>query len=508
MPSTNKPSASNLAATMKAALKDKVVTEDEATALVPAVIKDLIKGGEANAKETLALLAQNLKAFLEPFRANDLQEHDGVRVDRSVRYSLTDVANHLEQAAAKLDEIKGGTFGVAMGLVMEDGKITAKEAAVTAALGKKVVDGSANPGDAARVLRSMLIDLEAIFQQSALMGSSANFGSGPTRDEVMMPGSSKSFARLNTVLGNAIAKGLEGTAPSETVKADSEFAKGIKDIVGADSLGRRILLETLPMLVDKEVAMFDSTGLVGGLKGRMDQQLEARAKALLAHVDAHATGSDADDIKQSVYRLTTGKFLPPSAEPEFKQQLASLGEDDLRDGMTSFTKQVEQLGKRDGATTSFALKNEIKGLNEGIAMIKAALAERASAAGVTQTTTGTAFAGVDAKAVLDFLKADSNIASILAQTAGAKLDDVKFFSWDEARTAIKGDFGAGTNLDVVLENFTKANMLSADIRAQHAFARVTLTAPGEDPFPLTVVLRKQADSTWSASKIADGGIPL
>jgi hypothetical protein len=110
--------------------------------------------------------------------------------------------------------------------------------------------------------------------------------------------------------------------------------------------------------------------------------------------------------------------------------------------------------------------------------------------------------------VLAFLKADANISQVLA--AGGKLDDtsVKLFTWNDARNAIAKDFGAGTNLDVVLSNFTQANMLQRDIMENFAFARVKVALPGNNgDYPLTVVLKKDG-AAWKPTRVADGGIPF
>src|SRR5688500_6456997 len=132
-------STRNLDRALKAVVKDNVVTADEVARLVPAAVRDLGAAGAAAAKGTPSKMAETLRAFIEPFRANDLQEVNGLRMDRSVRSSMVDLADTLVSAAEKLHEMKSGLFGAAMGISLDDGKLTAHEARALNAVAKNLL---------------------------------------------------------------------------------------------------------------------------------------------------------------------------------------------------------------------------------------------------------------------------------------------------------------------------------------------------------------------------------
>lgn len=479
----------NLNASLKAAVRDGEVTQQEAAKLTAAALKDLIKSDDQAA--TLKLAAENLSRFLEPFRARDSQEEGGVWLGRTVRYEVEDLVNKLTRAAEELTALTMNPFEVAMGMVLEDGKLSAYEAKDLGKLAQKLVDEADDPAAAAQAARRSLLQLESLFAQSVTFGMG-----GPTRDDVLTKTSSKHLATLNAFLGTAIAKGLDG-APNETVSPHSEFAEGIQQILDATPMERNMLLETLPYLVDQEVGMYDATGLVGPARLKMEQQAAARGRALLAYVDG--LGSDVDDIQQALFRIVTGRFLPDDAMAEFKTMVSTLPGDELRRGLEQFKGRAESLK----GAQSYSVKNEVKGLLEGVALLEAELARRADLSGLSSIGSS-----AEAQAVLDFLAADPDVAAALADGAKLDGDSVKTFTWDEAKAAIKRDFSPDSDLDVVLQNMTgDATMFRRDLPDAYAFARVTIHLPDEPPFPLTVVLKK-GDDGFAPVRRADGGIPF
>lgn len=357
----------HVSSTLRAATRDGVVSDKEAAAFTRAALKDLVHSDDG--ATTLKMAAENLRRFLEPFRERDSQEEGGVQLGRSTRYSLADVADKLAKAADELATLNMNAFQVAMALSIDDGKITAYEAKDLGRLAQKTVDSADDPAEAARTMRRVLLELETLFAQTAALG----FG-GPMRDEVLTATSSRELARLNAFLGHAIAQGLGAAGASETVAPDSAFAKGVADIAHADHMERRMLLETLPHLVDQELGMYDATGLTGPAKLKMEQQAEARGRALLAHVNDLAAGGDVEDLQQALYRIVTGRFLPDDAMAELSAMVKTLPVEELEQGIAQFKRRVQELG----GAQSFSVKNEKKGLLEGVALLEAELARRAS----------------------------------------------------------------------------------------------------------------------------------
>jgi hypothetical protein len=93
--------------------------------------------------------------------------------------------------------------------------------------------------------------------------------------------------------------------------------------------------------------------------------------------------------------------------------------------------------------------------------------------------------------------------------AALKEDAIEFFSWSEAREAIRSDHRPGVNLDVVLQNMAQAgDRFMADAMSSYAFARLPLTIPGEEePWPLTIAL-KRSDDGWVPHRVTDNVIPF
>jgi len=76
---------------------------------------------------------------------------------------------------------------------------------------KKMLEGAPNQPEVARALRGILIELDTHIAQLRLLDR------GPTRDEVIPEKASRALDKLQTLLGTAIAKGLEASPSTETV---------------------------------------------------------------------------------------------------------------------------------------------------------------------------------------------------------------------------------------------------------------------------------------------------
>ncbi len=342
----------NLTVAISAATQAKVFTADAAQALTPGVLHDLANSDAP--LQTLKLAAQNLRAFLAPFATAQTADAGGVHLDRAVRHTLTDIADQLAGAAERLETVKGGLFGVAMGLSVADGVVTVQEAEAIGAIGERILADAQDPGATARLMRGMLAELETMFAQTAAFGSNA-LGSGPSRDEVFAPQSSAAMNRLNVTLGQTIAAGIKPDA-SQVVAADGAFAKGVRDAMNGDPMMRALMFEAgLPSLVQEQLAIYDSTGLRGPAKLAMDRESGKIAQALVAHVNAAAPGVDHEDLRATVFRLVTGEFLPADLMKKFTQELAA-------NDVAALTKAQQGMQERaatfdvDGASTTKNLR--------------------------------------------------------------------------------------------------------------------------------------------------------
>jgi hypothetical protein len=483
----------NVSAALVKAARDGQITEKEADGLGRAVVRDLVKNA-ANPEETLKAIAGKLDEFLAPYAARDSQEENGVFLGRSERYGMTDLQNGLEQAADKLDTIQAGLFSLVMSLSFQDGKLDKNETNQLEKLAEKVVAESANPDETAAAMRNVIIEFESVIAQNAAMGM------GYDRDEMITKGASQGLKQLNAFLGSAIASGIERPGQGQTIDASSDLGQMLSEIAESDGMERGMAMEMLPRLVDKELAKFDSEGLTGQAKFKMDQQLEARAGAIVAFVEGLNAGGDQDDLMQNVYRIATGKFLPPSQMDEFKGQLATLDGDEIRAGVRQFEERIEDLSGGE----SFSIKNERAGLMDGLEMLKAELASRAQASGLS------GLGSAESKqAALDFIKADPNMQALLSDGASLREDTTTFFDWQAAKTELEGEFGSGTNLDTVLQNLVQDfSMSSRDVPDHYAFARVAMDIPNEvEPWPLTVIFKRDGNE-WNPSAVSGTGLPL
>jgi hypothetical protein len=483
----------NTQVALSRAAQDSFVTENEATKMGRAVIKDLVKNAE-DPEATLRACAEKLGDFLEPYAARDSQEEGGVTLGRSERYELTDLKDGLERAADKLDEVQAGLFSLVMSMAFSDGRMDKHESNQLGKVAEKVVALSANPAKMAEEMRGVLIEFESVIAQNAALGMGAD------RSAFFTDGANKGLKTINAFLGNAIAAGIERPGVGREIKADSELGMALTEMAETDGMERGMMMEMLPRIVDKELAKYDSTGMSGPAKFKMAQEQEARPGALVTFVEGLNANGDQDDLMQNIYRVATGHFLPPSAMDEFKGQLAGLGSDELRAGVRDFEGRIEDLSGGE----SFSIKNERAGLLEGVELVKAELASRADATGLSGLGSAES-----KKAALDFIKADPNMVALLADGALLQEGTTTFFDWSEAKGVIASDFGPGTNLDTVLENLVQDfSMSSRDLPDNYAFARVAIDIPNEpEPWPLTVIFKNEGGA-WNPTSVNGTGLPF
>lgn len=485
--------AKNTASAIRSATRDNQVTEKEVGKLGRAVIKDLVAGSDQPEK-TLKDCAARLGTFLEPFRANDLQEAGGVWLGREQRYDVSDLQSGLEKAADQLDEVDGGLFGMVMGLALQDGRMDAHEAGHLRKLAKKVVESSDDPDATAMSFRKVLLEMESAISHNVALDM------GPGHSKYFTKGADKTLADVNAFLGQAIATGIKRPGEGLEIKPDSDLGKAFKELAEEDGWGRAMMMETLPSIVDKELARYDSTGLTGPAKLKMEKQTAARAAAILSYVEGLNTDGNSDDLVQNLYRITTGHFMPPAKMDAFKTVLQGMDSSEIRKGMKSFSERLDALAEGE----SFSMRNERAGLEEGLDLLEAELARRADVSGLSSLGNAASKA-----AVLNFLDNEPMIKAAIADGASIDRGSVKFFDWSEAKTAIKDDQGPQTNLDVVLGNWCQDySHSSRDLPDMYAFARVAVSVPHENqPIPLVVIMAK-GDSGWTPTRMAEGEIPF
>ncbi len=354
----------NVAAQFASISKDKLIDEKEVASLTPALIKDLIRNTDS--KATLESAAKNLKEFLAPFAGSRTAPGRDVEFESMpAKYKLHDLADMLTRAGDQLASIDGGMFQLAMGLSVDDGKLSSSEIKDLQKVAAKMVKDSADPKATAAKLKQVLVEFDAQIRNM----TSAGMGS---RDEVMDPAAQAAMGKLNAFLGASIAKHSTGVNPS-VVDPNGPFAKGLQDALRDNSsFGPAAgLAMVLPSLIESELGVFDTKGLSGPAKLKMDAMRDERAGALMAHVNS--LNLDDSGMTASIYRMLTGHFVPPNLANEFKTELKSMSVDDLKSQLESFEKHAA----RSPASDTVADRNNLAALKEGAALVAAELKTRA-----------------------------------------------------------------------------------------------------------------------------------
>lgn len=353
----------NVAAQFASITKDKMVDEKEVASLTPALLKDLIRNTDA--KATLESAAKNLQEFLAPFAGSRVAPGRDVEFQSlDAKYKMHDLADALTRAGEQLARLDGGLFQIAMGLSVEDGKLSASEVKDLQKVAAKVVKESADPKVTAAKLKQVLVEFDSHLRNLA----SAGMGG---RDEVMDPAAQAAMGKLNAFLGATIAKHTSTVNPS-VVDPNGSFAKGLKDALRDNgSFGPAAAVElVMPSLVEAELGVFDSKGLSGPAKLKMDAMREERAGALMGFVNS--LNLDDSGMTASIYRMLTGHFVPPQLATEFKTELKGMSVDDLKSQLQTFTRYQAEVPAQD----TVAGRNNLAALKEGAALVQAELTAR------------------------------------------------------------------------------------------------------------------------------------
>lgn len=89
-----------------------------------------------------------------------------------------------------------------------------------------------------------------------------------------------------------------------------------------------------------------------------------------AYCQAAALSKDVDERFSGItlaemFRAATGKYLSPELEAQLKTELASASKDDLHNGLNHLQKEVQRL--TEGGANTFALRNYLNAMKEGVA---------------------------------------------------------------------------------------------------------------------------------------------
>lgn len=475
----------NLQSAIKQASVDGRIDRKEFRSFSTAIIRDLAQS--PNAKDSLHQATKNLLQYLDKFGAEGLMPtRPGTDKEiHNLAEGLYELANNLEKTAKD-------TFGAAMGISLQDGKITIIESKELGKLAEKLVKDSADPEATALQLREVVQGFRKHLVQANLTQKAEG------KDGLIGKEATRQLGRINAFLGQTIARTVQPTA-GQGVSEESDFAIGIKQALG-DGWYAGDNMEAVGALVDAELGRFNTEGLFGQAKLRLDKMADGRGAELLAYVDTLGL-SDGHDLKEDLYRMVTGKFCPPEYMGEFQEYLTNAPLEEINEGLQQFggdhrEKMLGSLG------SGVAGRNWQKANDEVLGMLEARKTEMEAEIGIASLDTPERRA-----AVLDFLNNHENVKEALAD--GATLGkEVRIYNWPEALAAIKNDYGDDTHLEVVLQNMIQENVSFSEMPENYAFATIAMKDPENDvTWPFTIVMKREGDD-FVPAEIAKNSIPL
>jgi hypothetical protein len=171
-------------------------------------------------------------------------------------------------------------------------------------------------------------------------------------DMVVSASSRRKLDKLDRFLARQVAKEI-GTGPTGgTVDASSEMAQVFQSITaGGGGMSSGMALLFVPMMVERDLAVFDSEGLAGQAKHKLDSQAEARGRVLLEYVNGlPGDPDDKETLQTMLYRLVTGHYAPPDQKDEFIAHLDGATIDELNDALEGIDRQGDMWGSLTGRT--------------------------------------------------------------------------------------------------------------------------------------------------------------
>jgi hypothetical protein len=355
----------NLNASLNRIARDGQISAPEINRVTAAVIRDLAQNGDA--LKIFEKIGENLGKFISKVKTEMGEPTPELRASEAALEKLEDMAEGMVDAVDEWDDFQFGIFGAAMGLAFEDDNISVRDVDALDGLARDLVKNAGADDKIGHRIRSSMSMLEMVLNPSPM---------GDDSDVVVSATARRKLDKLNTFLARTVANEIGPNATGGTVDPTGDFAKTAGSVAsGGGGMGAGMALIFMPMLVEREIAIYDSAGLTGQAKHKLDTQAEARGGVLLDYI-ANLPGDpeDKEAMQTMVYRLTSGHYLPPASRDEFQSHLDGATEDELRGALEGIDRQADMWGSLTGRTGD----NMKAATAEGRALIEGELAQRAA----------------------------------------------------------------------------------------------------------------------------------
>ena len=262
---------------------------------------------------------------------------------------------------------KSSNFRAAFEKALDDGKVTGAEAKdIQAAVKKDIKASGADRGAAAMEIAGTLSQVDSTLQTNAMLGMGIN------RSEVFEASADSVLKKTRAMLGAVIGASLPAGGPAWTPEAKEKFTRDFAEMAGGVELyGPAAVFP----FVDKQLGALDSAGLSGPAKMKLDTQREAFTTTLLAETATLAKDVDerfAGVMLAETFRAATGKYLSPELETQLKTELAGASKEDIQNGLKHLQDEVKRL--TEGGANTFALRNYLNAMKEGVAYFQGLVA--------------------------------------------------------------------------------------------------------------------------------------
>jgi hypothetical protein len=333
----------NLNASLKRIASDGKIHAPEMNRVTAAIIRDL--GQQGDAKKIFEKIGKNMEAFVTKVRTEMGEPNPELKASEAALEKLEDLVEGMADAVDEWDDFQMGIFGAAMGIAFEDDHVSVRDVDALDDLARDLVKNAGADEKIGHKVRNTMAMLEMVLNGGTPMDDSDD-------DMVVSASARRKLDKLDRFLARQVAKEI-GTQPSGgTVDPSSELGGLFESIAsGSGGMAAGFGMIFLPTLVERDLAVFDSEGLSGQAKHKLDSQAEARGRVLLEHVNAlPGDPDDKEALQTMLYRLVTGHYVPPDQKDEFVAHLDGATTDELKDALEGIDRQSDMWGALPGRT--------------------------------------------------------------------------------------------------------------------------------------------------------------
>jgi hypothetical protein len=342
----------NTQATINRIKADGHISANETKSLSKAILRDLAKAD--NAPELMKKIGENLDKLAQALEAGDIKSAS----NDDAEYNIRDLASELEDAIDGMDDLGvGSQFWAALGIAQIDDYISVGEMDGIKDVANSMLEGASDKAEMAAAIKGLL----------SLFNANLETDDTPIND-VMAPSTHKRFEKMGLSLTKTIAKHLDDPGDMK-INEKGLFAQGLVEM-------DPFALQTIfPMIIQAELSAYDSTGLSGNAKFKMEEAQQKLGQAMLKYIDEAPNMRAREEIMLTAFPFITGSMFPADQKAEWMSMMQGQDTDDLE----SAVEDMQGMAVGYEARSGVAYQNKAKALRQGVELISAELTRRGGA---------------------------------------------------------------------------------------------------------------------------------